>query len=151
MSLYSPGADAYCKYYKGQHGGSAEFPVFVGDQHGEGLGSVFRSVLRFFIPIALRGITSFATNTLQKHNDGAELSEAARSSIMPALGAMASGVANAQSGKGLFAGENGVKALFSGENGISHDRQHQYISEANKTKRSRAKKRKAIGNAHFNF
>lgn len=151
MSTYTPGVEAYCKYYKGQLGGSSDFPVFVGDQHGEGLGSVFRNVLRFIIPIALRGITSFASNTLQKHSDGADLADAARSSIMPALGAMASGASRTQSGKGLFEGENGVKPLFTGENGIVHASKRQYISKSNKPSGSHPKKRKTLGNAQFNF
>jgi hypothetical protein len=138
-------ANPYLKYYQGQVGG-ADFPVFVGGQHGEGLGDFFRSVLRFIAPIALRGLSAFTSTTLRAHEGGATLKDAARSAIAPSLGAMASAVSSSfgkQEGSGmnaLFAGDEGVpyecERVY---NDTSRKRKHNYSSNV-KTKR--VKKRK---------
>ena len=53
----------YCKYYQSQRGG--EIPVFRGgSQSGAGLGDILRGLFRFLMPVALRGISSFAGSTL---------------------------------------------------------------------------------------
>lgn len=153
MYCYSPGPHAYCKYYQSQLGGSTNFPVFVGGQHGEGIGSFFRSVWRFIAPIALRGYSNFASNTLQKHEQGASLKDAAKSSIMPALGAMASSVANrpAQTGSGLYNGVNGVSPLFDGVNGIPTGVKRAYKSVQFKAKKKTSKKRQKRTHSNYNF
>ena len=150
--MYSPGPAAYCKYYQSQTGGSATFPVFVGGQHGEGLGSLFRSVLRYVAPVALRGISNFASNTIQKHGQGQSLTDAARSSIAPALGSMASGFASrqSQSGSGSFSDVNSVGPLFDGINGVPHGVKRAYKSDKYKAKSNTAKKRKLAHNG-YNF
>jgi hypothetical protein len=147
MYSYSPGPNAYCKYYQSQLGGSANFPVFVGGQHGDGIGSFFRSVWRFIAPIALRGISNFAANTLQKHEQGASLKDAAKSSIMPALSAMASGVTSSQA----QSGSGGVSPLFSGVNGIPMGAKRVYKSLAFKSKKRPSKKRRKLDHANYNF
>ena len=54
----------YCAYYDSQMGG-AQLRVFRGGiQSGAGLGDILRGVLRFLVPIALRGLGSFAGRTL---------------------------------------------------------------------------------------
>lgn len=132
-------ADAYCRYYQSQLGGSANYPVFIGGQHGDGLGSFFRGVLRFVAPIALRGLSVFAANTIQSHQQGASLKDAARGAIKPALGAMANELATRhapQSG-------SGASALFDGVHGIPYMTRNAYKSIAykGKSKRKAAKKK----------
>jgi hypothetical protein len=150
--MYSPGSSAYCKYYQSQAGGSAAFPVFVGGQHGEGLGSLFRSVLRYIAPVAMRGITHFASNTLQKHGQGQSLVDAARSSVGPALGTMASGLVSkpSQSGSGSFSEKQSVSPLFDGVNGIPHGVKRAYKGAVPKAKKNTAKKRK-LDHTGYNF
>lgn len=130
--------DAYTKYYQSQLGGSANYPVFIGGQHGDGLGSFFRGILRFVAPIALRGLSVFAANTIQSHEQGASLKDAARGAIKPALGAMASELATRhapQSG-------SGASALFRGVQGIPYTTKNAYKSIAFKDNRKRKAVRK---------
>lgn len=47
--MYIPDAEAYLKYYQDQAGGN--LPRFYGGQHGYGLGSLIRSLVRRLIPI----------------------------------------------------------------------------------------------------
>ncbi len=113
---------AYCRYYRAKSGG--EIPVFRGGrQSGEGLGDILRSVLRVVFPIVLRGIGTFAGHTLDAHQKGATLKDAAKSAINPTLSSVTSGFTeqfrgNAQSGSGMRSiqhmnpegGESGVKS-----------------------------------------
>lgn len=102
-------SNPYIRYYRNQVGGSGEIPVFIGGQHGEGLGDFFRTILRFIAPIALRGISTFTQSTLRAHEGGASLKDAARSAIGPSLSAMASSFNPQQTGSGaLFNGDEGV-------------------------------------------
>jgi hypothetical protein len=92
----------YTQQYQGQLGGS--LPVFKGgrhDQDGAGLGSILSGIFRRVAPIALhvarkaapiavRGLTSFAKNTLSAHQQGVPLDEAAKAALLPALGDAAS-------------------------------------------------------------
>jgi hypothetical protein len=79
----------YCAYYNSQMGG-AQLRVFRGGiQSGAGLGDILRGVLRFLVPIALRGLGSFAGRTLLGTQAGKTLGEAAKSAIGPSLGLMA--------------------------------------------------------------
>ena len=115
----------YCKYYESQRGG--EIPVFRGgSQSGAGLGDILRGLFRFLMPVALRGIQSFAGNTLAGTQSGMSLPSAARAAIVPALSAAAgpagptvsrivnaiapelSGSSKQRGGGTLFDGENGV-------------------------------------------
>ena len=98
---------AYCRYYQAQSGG--EIPVFRGGrQSGEGLGDILRGIFRFVAPLALRGISKFAGHTLDAHQKGATLKEAAKSALTPTLNSVASGFAeqiqrgkNEQTGSGM--------------------------------------------------
>lgn len=102
------GMSAYCRYYDSQLGG--HLPVYRGGQHGAGLGDILRSIMRWFAPVAVRGISSFATNMLDAHQRGAPIGDAAKGAIRPALGAMLS-AAKAQTGgsaSALFRGKEGV-------------------------------------------
>lgn len=83
---------AYCRYYQAQSGG--EIPVFRGGrQSGEGLGDILRGIFRFIAPLALRGISAFAGHTLDAHQKGATLKDAAKSALNPTLNCVASGFA----------------------------------------------------------
>lgn len=102
------GVAAYCRYYDSQLGG--QLPVYRGGQHGAGLGDILRSIFRWFAPVAVRGISSFASNMLDAHQRGAPLGEAAKGAVRPALGAMLS-AAKTQTGgsaSALFRGKEGV-------------------------------------------
>lgn len=80
MDRYS----AYCRYYQAQSGG--EIPVFRGGfQSGEGLGDFFRGLLRHIAPIALRAVSSFAGRTLDAHQKGSTLKDAAKQALLPTL------------------------------------------------------------------
>ena len=87
----------YCAYYGTQMGG-AQLRVFRGGmQSGAGLGDILRGVLRFLVPIALRGLGSFAGRTLLGTQSGKTLGEAAKSAIGPSLSVMAGHAAPAMS------------------------------------------------------
>lgn len=94
-------ADGYLRYYVAQHGGA--IPVFRGSrthQDGGGIGDILRGIWRWLAPVALRGVSSFAANTLKAHEEGKTLGEAAKSAIGPALGAAAKGAFPGQAGGG---------------------------------------------------
>ena len=79
----------YCAYYDSQMGG-AQLRVFRGGiQSGAGLGDILRGVLRFLVPVALRGLGSFAGRTLLGAQAGKTLGEAAKAALAPSLGVMA--------------------------------------------------------------
>ena len=87
----------YCAYYDSQMGG-AQLRVFRGGiQSGAGLGDILRGVLRFLVPVALRGLGSFAGRTLLGTQAGRTLGEAAKAAIGPSLGVMAQHVVPAAS------------------------------------------------------
>ena len=87
----------YCACYDSQMGG-AQLRVFRGGiQSGAGLGDILRGVLRFLVPIALRGLGSFAGRTLLGTQAGKTLGEAAKAAVVPSLGVMAGHVAPAMS------------------------------------------------------
>jgi hypothetical protein len=84
--------EVYVRYYKQQQQGGS-LPVFRGGRHdqqeGAGLGDIFRGIFRFVAPIALRGLSSFAANTLRAQQQGVPLGEAAKAAILPAIGEVA--------------------------------------------------------------
>lgn len=81
----------YRAYYTSQMGG--EIRVFRGGlQTGAGLGDILRGVFRFIAPIALRGVSAFATNTLAGTQAGLPLALAARAALGPTISAVAGGV-----------------------------------------------------------
>ncbi len=112
--MYRGRSAAYCQYYDRQRGD--EIPVFRGGQHGAGIGDVLRGILRFIAPIALKGITTFASSTIAARDKGASLADAARSAVAPSLTAMAGQLAgNIQHGGVL---DN----IFKGDQGVPHDK-----------------------------
>lgn len=160
----------YCRYYDSQRGG--EIPVFRGGgQSGAGLGDILRGIFRSQMPVALRGIQSFAGSTLAGTQAGMSLPSAARAAIMPTISAVAGSAAptisrlvsqiapglggaraTPQSGSGiLFDGENGIPttskavAQYKRATGNADDS----ASTAKKRKRS-SQKQKQKG-THYNF
>lgn len=78
----------YTAYYQSQVGG--QLRVFRGGlQSGAGLGDVLRGLFRFLAPIAIRGLSAFATNALSGHMAGLPLALAAKGAIMPTISAIA--------------------------------------------------------------
>jgi hypothetical protein len=134
-------ANPYLKYYQSQIGGGSDIPVFIGGQHGEGIGDFFRSVLRRILPIALRGLSTFATSTMRAHEGGASLKDAARSAITPSLGAMASAVQGSFADRKEQSGSGG-SALFSGVEGVPFESTRVYKGLQLKRKHKRAAKSK---------
>lgn len=139
----------YCRYYKGQLGG--EFPIFQGGQHGAGLGDILRGIFRFIAPIAIRGISTFASNTLDAHQKGSDLKTAALGALRPALGAMASAASNSlsakvkeQSGSGsaLFRGKDGVPF----EDALTHYKKGKHRGKAPKKRKSSFHKKSVEAN-----
>jgi hypothetical protein len=81
-------SNEYVAYYESQVGG--QLRVFRGGlQSGAGLGDVLRGLLRFLMPVALRGISSFAGNMLAGTKAGLPLAMAARAAVGPAVSAVA--------------------------------------------------------------
>jgi hypothetical protein len=107
--IMDPRQAAYYQYYVAQRGG--QLPVFRGGrQGGEGLGDFFRGILRFIAPIALRGLTTFAGKTLDAHQQGASLADAAKSAIKPTLQSVGSSISDRmQSGSGSVVKRNVYK------------------------------------------
>ena len=110
-------SDSYFRYYAAQQGGS--LPVFRGSRHyqeGAGIGDILRGIFRFFAPVAVRGLASFAGNTMRAHEAGASLADAAKAAIVPALGDAMKGAFPRQAGSGpvmsgLFAKKQGYHPL----------------------------------------
>jgi hypothetical protein len=98
----------YCRYYQAQRGG--EIRTFRGgSQSGAGIGDILRGVGRFLMPVALRGIGSFAGHMLSGTASGLSLRNAAKAAVIPSLSAAVGLGSSTQSGSGvLFDGENGI-------------------------------------------
>ena len=158
----------YCAYYDSQMGG-AQLRVFRGGiQSGAGLGDILRGVLRFLVPVALRGLGSFAGRTLLGTQGGKTLGEAAKAAIGPSLGVMAQHAMPAASRfmnayiPGVMPSQppaqqepekqrgGGGGSLFDGVNGIptSPRAVKQYKRGACPTPKA---KRKSTASARFNF
>jgi len=164
----------YCKYYESQRGG--EIPVFRGGlQSGAGLGDILRGIFRFVMPIALRGIQTFAGRTLAATQAGVPLPAAAKSAIMPTISSIAGSAAptiarmmntvmpgfagNATSSQP--ASQTGKGVLFDGQNGIpdtpkaiEHYKRTStgVVSGTVAKQRKRAKQHSATtSGAHYNF
>jgi hypothetical protein len=133
---------AYSKYYNSQLGG--EIPVFRGGQHGAGLGDILRGLFRFLAPIALRGMSAFASSTLQAHDRGVPLKDAAKGALRPALGAI---VSAAQGAVRQQTGSGGSSALFQGTHGIPFEPSTRYKKSSAKRHKKSAKNTKAKGEA----
>lgn len=159
--------------------GSGGMPVFRGagihtigagryyGQHGAGLGDFFGGLFRRLFPVIIRGATTFVGETLDRHEKGESLGEAAKGALNPTLGSLARGAMQA------FAGQRGRgrKRKWKGGstdelNGGSVDKHS--LTGAGKRKRRRGKKsvyksrrrtrkqRKFVsegesGNVHYNF
>ena len=157
----------YCAYYDSQMGG-AQLRVFRGGiQRGAGLGDILRGVLRFLVPVALRGLGSFAGRTLLVTQGGKTLGEAAKAAIGPSLGVMAQHAMPAASRfmnayiPGVMPSQppaqqepekqrGGGGSLFEGVNGIpaSSRAVKQYKRGACPTPKA---KRKSTASAQYNF
>jgi len=106
-------SNQYYQYYKRQYGG--EIPVFRGGQHGDGIGDWLRGALRWLMPVAFRGLTTFGARAADAHNSGQSMADAMKAAIRPALSAAAQdALSRAQAGSGA----QGGGALFSGDHGV---------------------------------
>ena len=165
----------YCKYYESQRGG--EIPVFRGGiQTGAGLGDILRGLFRFLTPLALRGMQTFAGNTLAATQAGMPLGLAAKSAILPTISAVAGSAAPAISriinavAPGIIPGGNpsgsrttqqsGNGTLFDGENGIPTTKkaidQYKRSGPPAVGFKPKSKRRKTAGSSehtttHYNF
>jgi hypothetical protein len=154
----------YVRYYESQRGG--EIPVFRGgSQSGAGLGDVLRGLFRFLMPVALRGIKTFAGNTLAATQAGVPLATAVRSAIMPTISAIAGSAAptvarlvNAVAPGIADTQQKGSGVLFDGENGVPTSRKatecyKRTAAEAQltTTRKSRKTKQPRISGVHYNF
>ena len=148
--------------------GGAQLRVFRGGiQSGAGLGDILRGVLRFLVPVALRGLGSFAGRTLLGTQGGKTLGEAAKAAIGPSLGVMAQHAMPAASRfmnayvPGVMPSQpppqqepekqrGGGESLFEGVNGIptSSRAVKQYKRGACPTPKA---KRKSTASAQYNF
>ena len=80
-----PQTNIYLQYYKAQSGG--QLPAFHGarrGQYGAGLGDILRGLFRTVFPIAMRGASSFLSETLRAKDNGAGWGAAAKSALAPA-------------------------------------------------------------------
>jgi hypothetical protein len=143
----------YCKYYQAQYGG--ELPVFRGggSQSGAGIGDLLRGLGRMILPVALRGVSSLASNTLAGTQAGLSLGSAAKAAILPSLSTAVFGGSkgsSSQSGSGvLFDGENGIPTT---EKAIGrYKRAIDTISGSPSPKRSRKSKKAKESGTHYNF
>ena len=142
----------YCRYYQSQRGG--EIPTFRGgSQSGAGIGDMLRGLGRLLVPVALRGIGSFAGHTLTGTANGLSLKNAAKAAIIPSLSAavgLGSSGSSGQAGSGvLFDGENGIPTT---EKAISrYKRAADIISGSPTPKRSRKSKKAQESGTHYNF
>ena len=93
MAIADARTAGYVAIFKGQHGG-AMLPVFQGldrYQSGQGLGDIFRGILRRVIPVALSvGKAALAAFT-GAHEQGSSIKEALKATIRPATTAALSG------------------------------------------------------------
>lgn len=144
-------------------------PVFRGGgQSGAGLGDILRGIFRFLMPVALRGIQSFAGSTLAGTQAGMSLPSAAKAAIMPTISAVAGsaaptisrivsqvipgfGVARAtQSGSGiLFDGENGIPTT--GKAIVQYKRAAGNADSAGTPKKKRKRTSQKQTGTHYNF
>jgi hypothetical protein len=148
-----------------------------GTQSGAGLGDMLRGLFRFLMPIALRGIQTFAGNTLAATQAGVPLSLAAKSAIMPTISAVAGSAAptvsrlmntvipglipanntTAQSGSGLFSGQNGIPNTEEARRQYKRAAKSasfealEYSPAKKKRSRNSAKAHSADTSAHYNF
>jgi hypothetical protein len=108
----------YYRYYRSQSGG--EIPVFRGGrQSGEGLGDILRGIFRFIAPIALRGFSTFAGHTLDAHQKGASLKDAAKSALNPTLNSVTTGIAEQFRGRQQQTG-SGVRSNLRNHRRVLH-------------------------------
>ena len=144
----------YCRYYQSQRGGELTV-IRGGSQSGAGIGDMLRGLGRRLIPVALRGISSLASNTLSGMESGLSIKNAAKAAILPSLSAAAGfgpSEPSSQTGSGaLFGGENGIPTT---EKAISrYKRAVDIITGSPAPKRSRKSKSKKAheSGTHYNF
>ena len=132
--------DNYLQYYEKQRGG--EITVFRGGQQGDGLGDILRGILRFIAPIALRGVSNFASSTLKAREQGSSWKDAAKGAIAPTLSAIARDVV------GNVSTQGGSGAMFHGVEGVPDENVRLY-KRRKAAKKHKPKKVKKSKSKHF--
>jgi hypothetical protein len=78
-----------------QYGSGFGFPVFQGmSQYGTGIGDIFRGILRFFKPIAMKGAQTLLKAGSEAIKDGATVKDVLTSAIKPTIGSVLSATAD---------------------------------------------------------
>lgn len=93
-------AELYVRFFMGGQTGAGigDMPVFQGMrdyQQGAGFGSFFRGLLRYILPVAVRGAATFLGETSKAHDAGMSLGDAAKSALRPTAGVVLSGASDA--------------------------------------------------------
>lgn len=149
--MYASSSDTFYKYYaQRQRGGALAsvdgIPVFRAAprrqvQGGAGLGDILRSAFRWFLPVAMRGASTFANTFLKSHDQGATFREAAKAAIGPTLGVAGEAIRSR-----LAAREK--EQQQKGQTGTGRKRRGRVYKGASKKRRktaTTAKKRKQVG------
>ena len=106
IKVYDKVGSLYSQLYRQpqqfqQHSGTT---VYRGarrwQQRGDGIGDIFRGIARFMIPVVMRGVSAFAGETLDANERGANLGEAAKGALKPALHAAVQAIAEGFHGGG---------------------------------------------------
>ena len=135
-----------------------------GTQSGAGLGDILRGIFRFSVPVALRGIKTFAGNTLSAAQSGMPLATAARSAIMPTISAVAGAAAPTVArlvnsvAPGLVPQRSGSGVLFDGRmvSPTGHKATERYKRTATDAqlatpRKNKSSKQAKVSGVHYNF
>lgn len=135
--------DQYYQYYHSQSGRGG-FPVFVGArvQHGAGFGDILRGLFKWASPIISGAARGFVTNTASELEKGKSLGDAAKASLLPALGSGVSEFRKKQSG----GGRKRRRSVYKGPCTM-----RPRISKSKKTNKKRRSRRRKSKQRHFNF
>jgi hypothetical protein len=145
----------YAQHYrKQQQGGTTIFRGSRRWQRGDGIGDIIRGITRFMLPVVLRGVTTFAGETMNANEKGVSLGEAAKGALKPALHAAVQAVSEGfQGGVGQRTPErskraSGIKRAHNSDNDSdSVSAKRKRTSSGSKRKRTSDKRKSAADTA----